>query len=216
MPLGSQSLVSLKKKNPFVTVTALVLSLSLAPARNAAAQLSVTEALIRDEVQRLGGDWEAAREPKLVAFHGARFESKHYEVLTHLPTLTYFHASECVFDSFSVRCLSQIGYLDRLDLVRCNAEVDISPLRFSRRLKEIHLTSLRLSDRFCDGLGKLSQLKKLVLVDVIFPEGGGEQLRQLENLRECNFVNCTNLSDEVQQWLRQRKAASMHGVISEE
>jgi len=108
-------------KISFVAVIVMV-SCSYADDVHPYGKLTVTEDLIRQETVRLGEDWESGAKPKLVYFLGDKFESRHFEMLTHLPTLEYFHADRCAIDEFAMACLSQTHQLERLDIVQCKLE----------------------------------------------------------------------------------------------
>ncbi|MEX0715003.1 MAG: hypothetical protein WD066_00370 [Planctomycetaceae bacterium] len=129
-------------------------------------QLTVTEDLIRREIVRLGGDWESGRKPVLVSFLGDKFESRHFEMLTHLPTVEYFHADECFIDHFALACLSQVHDLERLDIKRCSLKSEsLSLLRGNRELKEIYLESITLTDKVIAEIATLEHIKTLVFID---------------------------------------------------
>lgn len=137
-------------------------------------QLTVTEQLIRQEVLRLGGDWESSAKPKLVGFLGDKFESKHFEMLTHLPTVKWFAAHDCPIDSFALACISQIRQLERIDIVRCRLESEcLSLLKSNRELKTIKFDSTTVSEKLIDELSQLTGLKNILFDDC---DGLTEQL----------------------------------------
>jgi hypothetical protein len=128
--------------------------------------LTVTEELIRREVIRLGGDWETGAKPVFVVFLGDKFESRHFEMLTHLPSVRHFHAQECPIDHFALACLSQVRQLERLDINRCELESEcLSLLHGNRELREIHFESVAVSDRLIHELGRLKQVTTVVFND---------------------------------------------------
>ncbi len=136
-------------------------------------QLTVTENLIRQEVVRLGGDWESGRKPQYIAFLGDKFKSRHFEMLMHLPSVTFFHAEDCPVDAFALACLSQVSQLERLDIERCKLESEcLSLLRRNRELNKIYLIDIVLSDKLIAELGALKQLETI------------------------NFIDCEGLTDE--------------------
>lgn len=129
-------------------------------------QLTVTENLIRREIVRLGGDWESGRKPLLVSFLGDKFESRHFEMLTHLPTVEFFHAEDCLLDQFALACLSRMHRLERLDITRCSLKSEsLSLLRGNRELKEIYLESITVTKQVIAELATLEQIKTLMFDD---------------------------------------------------
>ncbi|MEQ8633525.1 hypothetical protein [Gimesia maris] len=129
-------------------------------------KLTVTEDLIRREIIRLGGDWESEAKPKLVSFIGDQFESRHFEMLTHLPTLELFYVDTCAIDEFALACLSQIHQLERLDFVECKLEpLSFSLLRSNRELKEIIFDSVIIPDPLMTELAKLPNLNSISFID---------------------------------------------------
>ena len=129
-------------------------------------QLTVTEDLIRREIIRLGGDWESGAKPKLVGFLGKQFESRHFEMLTHLPSVQFFYADGCSVDQFAFACLSQVRQLERLDLKNCRlTPKDLSLLRANRDLEELHLEAVIVSDELIEEVGKIKQLTHVVFND---------------------------------------------------
>ena len=132
---------------------------------NAYGELTVTEDLIRSEIRRLGGDWEVPSKPALVGFFGNKFESKHFEMLTHLPGLKWFAAHDCAIDSFALACIAQVRQLERLDLQGCELAPCFSLLRGNRELKQIIFDSIELSDQLIAEVGSLKQLKTIYFND---------------------------------------------------
>lgn len=129
-------------------------------------ELTVTEDLIRREIMRLGGDWESGDKPVLVSFLGDRFESRHFEMLTNLPTVQYFHAQDCRIDHFALACLSQVRQLERIDVNGCQLDSEcVSLLRGNRELREMHFESIALSDHLLTEVARLKQIKTIVLID---------------------------------------------------
>lgn len=129
-------------------------------------KLTVTEDLIRREIIRLGGDWESGAKPKLVSFLGDKFESRHFEMLTHLPTLEYFHADRCVIDEFAIVCLSQLHQLKRLDIKRCKLMPKCFPLlQGNCVLKEIQFESVFISEQLITEIAKLQNVRKIVFIE---------------------------------------------------
>lgn len=106
----------------FVAVIAIASCSYAADALPPYGKMTVTEELIRREIVRLGGDWESGEKPKLVSFIGDKFESRHFEMLTHVPTLEWFYVDTSAIDEFALSCLSQVHQLERLDFVECKLE----------------------------------------------------------------------------------------------
>lgn len=129
-------------------------------------RLTVTEDLIRREIIRLGGDWESGAKPLLVSFLGDKFESRHFEMLKHLPTVEYFHAEGCAIDDFALSCLSEARQIERLDFKACKLESQrLSLLRGNRELREIHLEAIAVSDNLIDEIASLKQIKEVAFND---------------------------------------------------
>lgn len=142
-------------------------------------KLTVTENLIRQEIIRLGGDWESGAKPALVSFRGDKFTSRHFEMLTHLPALKYFHADGCTVDPFTLACLTQVRQLYRLDIVNCHLKTtSFSMLRGNRELREILFESVNLPEPLLTELAQLRQLRKITLIDC--PGISGKQLSALK------------------------------------
>ncbi len=149
-------------KISFVAVIAIASCSYAADALPPYGKLTVTEDLIRREIIRLGGDWESGAKPKLVSFIGDRFESRHFEMLTHLPTLEWFYVDTCAIDPFALACLSQIHQLKRLQIVECKLKPEsFSLLRINRELKEIIFDSAIIPDQLMTELAKLKNLKSI-------------------------------------------------------
>lgn len=151
---------------PLCVVYLSIATCSCCENRTSHGQLTVTEDLIRREILRLGGDWESGAKPVLVSFLGGRFESRHYEMLTHLPSVEFFYADNCTVDQFAFACLSQVRQLERLDLKKCKLTAEgLSLLRRNRNLVELHFESVPLSDKFVREIGKLEQLATIVFIE---------------------------------------------------
>ncbi|QDT88743.1 leucine-rich repeat domain-containing protein [Gimesia algae] len=150
----------------FVAVIAIASCAYAADALPPYGKLTVTEDLIRREIIRLGGDWESGEKPKLVSFIGDKFESRHFEMLTHLPTLELFYVDTCAIDDFALSCLSQIHQLKRLQIVECKLEPEsFSLLRSNRELREIIFDSVIIPDQLMTELAKLPNLKSISFND---------------------------------------------------
>ncbi|MBI1249054.1 hypothetical protein GC197_14580 [bacterium] len=129
-------------------------------------QLTVTEDLIRQEIIRLGGDWESGAKPTMVCFLGKKFESRHFEMLTHLPSVKFFHTDGCPIDQFAFACLSQVRQLERLDIKNCRlASKGISLLQANRELKELRFESVIVSDELIEEVGTIKHLNLVVFSD---------------------------------------------------
>ncbi|MCA9021769.1 MAG: hypothetical protein KDA74_16580 [Planctomycetaceae bacterium] len=163
----------------FVAVMAITSCADAADARLHYGKLTVTEDLIRREIVRLGGDWESGEKPKLVSFIGDQFESRHFEMLTHIPTLELFYVDTCAIDEFALACLSQVHQLKRLQIVECKLEPEsFSLLRSNRELKEIIFDSVIIPDPLMTELAKLKNLKS-----ISFEECKGVTKEQISTLK---------------------------------
>lgn len=150
----------------FVAVMAIASCAYAADARPHYGKLTVTEELIRREILRLGGDWESGEKTKLVSFIGDQFESRHFEMLTHVPTLEGFYVDTCAIDEYALSCLSQVHQLERLDFVECKLEPEsFSLLRSNRELKEIIFDSVTIPDQLMTELAKLKNLNSISFID---------------------------------------------------
>ncbi|QDU12593.1 hypothetical protein CA11_03720 [Gimesia maris] len=153
-------------KISFVAVIAISSCAYAADALYPYGKLTATEELIQREIIRLGGDWESGEKPKLVSFIGDKFESRHFEMLTHLPTLELFYVDTCAIDEFALACLSQVHQLKRLQIVECKLEPEsFSLLRSNRELKELIFDSVIIPDRLMTELAKLKNLKSISFND---------------------------------------------------
>jgi hypothetical protein len=149
-----------------LAVYAAIASCSYCESEQPFGRLTVTENLIRLEIERLGGDWEAGEKPLLVAFLGDKFESRHFEMLKHLPSVTFFHAEDCVIDDFALACLVEVHQLERLDITRCKIESEgLSLLRGNRELKKIYLEAITVSDNLIAEIATLRHLTQIYFTD---------------------------------------------------
>lgn len=166
-------------------------------------QLTCTEALIRQEIIRLGGDWESGKRPQLVAFVGPKFEPRHYEMLTHLPDVSFFSATDTTIDAYGLSCISQINNVDRIDIVRCRVvSGSVSVLRASRRLNSLWVESSVIHDEFFGEFSELVNLRTVVLEDIQIPEGLVDELAKMHWLKTCQLIRCRGLSDADMQELK--------------
>ncbi len=173
------------------------------PPAQPAIALTVTEELIRREIIQLGGDWQGSSEPLLVAFLGEEFNSQHFEMLTHIPTLPYFCADTVAIDDFAFSCLSEVHGLERLEFWNCNLESNCwSLLRDNRDLRHLRLLSVTMSDVEPIELASLTQLEELELDDMDVSEALIREISTMQNLRRVNFTGCPQITPEKRQELR--------------
>lgn len=160
-------------------------------------ELTVTEALIAREIVRLDGDWEVPWEPRLVGFLGNKFESKHYEMLTHLPTVTSFMVAEGVLDNFSLTCLSRVTELRFLDIQYSQVTAEsFSLLRSNRNLQRLSFDGVSLPAGAVAEIAKLTQIEELSFSDVEFNEGVVESLSSMQNLKHIHIFSCDGIEQE--------------------
>lgn len=154
------------RQTSLIAVMAIASCAYVADVRPPYGKLTVTEDLIRRKIIRLGGDWESEVKPKLVSFIGDQFESRHFEMLTHVPTLEWFYVDTCAVDEYALSCLSQVHQLERLDFVECKLEpLSFSLLRSNRELKEIIFDSVIIPDPLMTELAKLPNLNSISFID---------------------------------------------------
>ncbi|KAA0142888.1 hypothetical protein FYZ48_00425 [Gimesia chilikensis] len=100
----------MQRKIVFIAIMSIAVN-AFAAAPPPYGKLTVTENLIRQEIIRLDGDWESGAKPAFVSFRGDKFTSRHFEMLTHLPAMKYFHADGCAVNPFALACLTQVRHL---------------------------------------------------------------------------------------------------------
>ncbi|QDU02112.1 hypothetical protein V6x_18130 [Gimesia chilikensis] len=155
----------MQRKIVFIAIMSIAVN-AFAAAPPPYGKLTVTENLIRQEIIRLGGDWESGAKPAIVSFRGDKFTSRHFEMLTHLPAMKYFHADGCAVDPFALACLTQVRQLDRLDIVNCQLKTtSFSLLRGNRELREILFDSVVIPETLLNELAQLQQLRKITLIE---------------------------------------------------
>lgn len=161
-------------------------------------KLTVTESLIRQEILRLGGDWESGTKPKLIGFLGENFESEHFEMLTHLPSVEFFIVQECPVDDFAIKCLSSVAALKRLDFVRCDFDATcLSLLRSNRELRALRFEETRLCDKAMRELTRVTQIEILEFSDVDLSGVSDEtfdRLARMSSLKSLTIWNCKGLT----------------------
>lgn len=183
----------------------LMLAIIGVPA-NSVAQLSVTEELISREVRRLGGDWESGSHPALVRFSGNKFESRHFEMLGHLPTLRWFVAEDCALDNVAVAYLGRVNQLERLDIKSCKIEPKcFLLLRDNRELKKIYFESIDVSAQLCFEVANIPNLESVWIEKCKFTEKTAHSLKELQSLKEMKELTisgCEGIDDAIINSLR--------------
>jgi hypothetical protein len=163
-------------------------------------KLTVTENLIRREILRLGGEWEAWSKPKLVGFYGSNFESTHFEMLMHLPTVEWLSIQDCAVDDFAMKCISSIDSLKRLDFVGCDINAKtLSLLQSNRELRYLQFEEKRLSDSMMDDITRLSQVESLSLINVDLTDVSDANINSIadmSSLKSCMFWSCEGMTPE--------------------
>ena len=130
-------------------------------------ELTITQVLIRDEIRRLGGDWEDDGTPQLVAFTGGEFKSDHIEVLAHLPSVIAVVVSDVSVDKESMGFIGQVTELRVLDITKCKLESGcFSPLSNCKKLSRLRLEDVTLTDEMIHDISLLSQVDALWISDV--------------------------------------------------
>ena len=158
-------------------------------------QLTATEQLIRNEVIRLGGDWESGTKPQLVAFVGDRFDSEHFELLTHLPDLRWLAVTDCDIDCFGLSCISQLARLERIDLTRCRLDLKcFALLKRNRSLREIYLHSVEMDAISMAQLATLHHVEILMMTDLNVNEKMINELLKMKQLKKCMLVDSDGYS----------------------
>ncbi len=160
-------------------------------------QLTATEALIRQEIVRLGGDWESGTRPQLVGYLGPKFQSRHFEMLTHLPNVAFFAAHDTEFDGYGLSCISRIRNIGVIEIVRCRVSTgSLSILRANRQLTSLLVESALVRDDFFEDFSELVNLRTIDFVDMYIPDVLVDELAKMNWLKECGFTNCRGLSED--------------------
>lgn len=133
------------------------------------AQLTATEKLIQREVISLGGQWEGSDSCGLVSFEGKKFAEEHFEMLSHVRGIEWFHANGVDSSADTMRWLYSQDHLIKLDLFDCG-ELG-NGLHFLRRstlsrLEQFRVSNINLSDRTAESIASMQNLKVLSLEDV--------------------------------------------------
>ena len=151
-------------------------------------QLTYTQDLIREEIIRLGGEWEGSDAVKRICFEGELFRTEHFEMLSHCTGLEWFGALDIrLCDKDALKHLLQIRSLIRVDLLGAGDLADgleHIPVRCSK-LKEVNVEAKHLSIEAFSALQKVQSLRRLSL------EVGSlerEQWELLSRMRQLTYL----------------------------
>jgi len=132
----------------------------------AEAQLTYTQDLIREEIIRLGGEWEGSDAVKRICFAGELFKTEHFEMLSHCSGLEWFEAHDIrLCDKDALKHLLQIRSLIRVDLLGAGDLADgleHIPVKCSK-LEEVRVEAKHLSIEAFSALQKVQSLRHLSL-----------------------------------------------------
>lgn len=146
-------------------------------------QLTLTERLIRKEVMESGGQWEGSDRVPLLGFIGERFTDEHFEMLSHIRAIEWFHASELKVESESLRWLYGQPMLTKLDLIDTGNLIDGLHLLGASvlgRLEIVRIAETKLSRKNLSCISSMRRLKELEALDV---EVEVEALRMLTSCK---------------------------------
>ena len=154
-----------------------------------------TQRLIAKEVLRLGGDVEAPSQVVFVTFTGKGFRDDHFEMLSHLEDLKWFSCRNVQGTAESLRYLTKLKKLQRLDIHGSGQVVEgLGLLTGSPVIEEVELTDLTLSHTALDAILALPKLRDLNIESVVVPSDSLEKLLRLS--RQCEgAIDVTGLSE---------------------
>jgi hypothetical protein len=143
------------------------------------ADLTVTQELIKNEIIRLGGDWE----PRLVGFIGPRFTARHYEMLEHLTCVESVHLINVNVPPSAFSSIAKASAVRRLDIQNgsCSAE-GIEALGRLPHLSRVILEGVAITKKGMESLSQLETLEHLVLDDVDVPPNSLGTLAKMRGL----------------------------------
>lgn len=157
--LGQSSMIRL----PLVLILVVYLYSS------AAAQLTLTERLIREEVMEADGQWEGSDRVPLLGFIGEKFTDEHFELVAHIRAIEWFHVSEVNVEPESLRWLSRQPLLTKLDLIDSGNLIDGLHLLGDSvlgRLESVRISGTTLSRKNLFSISKMRRLTALEALDV--------------------------------------------------
>jgi hypothetical protein len=160
-------------------------------------QRPLTHSLISKEIWRLGGDTEAPSRLQFATFSGDKFGPEHFEMLAHLDELEWFSCHDVRGDSTSLRYLSKLPSLVRIDIVKSGKVVEgFEYLDKHPRIESIYLSNLTISRNSLEVISHLPNLKVLEHEDVQFPIDGGEALMLIALRGALGIGELSGIPDE--------------------
>jgi hypothetical protein len=149
---------------------------------------SVTESLIRDEIIRLGGEWEGGAVPARVGFIGARFSERHFEMLEHLRPFRMLTLHTVDVGPDAMKSISKLASLEKLHIeestLASQGSVKLSGLKMLTSLK---LYECKVDPHWIGAVGEIPSLKHLSLERVDLPPETLEIVGRLRNLENLNI-----------------------------
>ena len=153
--------------HPSTNLLILSIMLFTLPLQNSAeGQLTYTQNLIREEIIRLGGEWEGSDAVKRICFAGESFKTEHFEMLSHCSGLEWFSAHDIrLCEKDALKHLLQIRSLVRVDLLGAGDlanGLEHIPVRCSK-LEEVNVEAKHLNMEAFSALQKVQSLRRLSL-----------------------------------------------------
>jgi hypothetical protein len=156
-----------------------------------------THSLISNEIFRLGGETEGPSKLVRVVFQGARFESAHFEMLSHLNDLREFHCNDVRASSSAMRHLEMLPLLERIDI---NGGVELvngfKYLKTKACLREITLQNTVIGEESLNAIATVPNLRFLHLDRVTVHKSAVDVLPKIANKVEVWCTSVDGISEE--------------------
>jgi hypothetical protein len=175
----------------------VLLTVMLLASDSAHAQLTLTESLIRREVMEFGGDWEGSDRVALLAFVGDRFTNEHFELLSHIRAVEWFHVSNVRASPESLRWLYGQPLLTKLDILESGQMVDGMNLIGTSvlgRLEEVRISDCKLSEENLRDIANMHKLKLLVLEAVEIKSEDVHYLSKCKLLKKLQLISINDIA----------------------
>ena len=171
-------------------------------------ELAVTEQLVRSEIIRLGGSWEAEadnKSPEMISFYGENFKERHFEMLEHVRSARAFASVGVDISPVAVVSIARLRNLEAIQI----QEGSFSGEGCGKWQKLKTLTSLkvfecRLTCRGVRSIAKIQSLTTLSLNDVDLPEDALVTLGAMQNLKVLHIFASREIEKEAIEQLKSR------------
>lgn len=156
-----------------------------------------THSLISQEIFRLGGETEGPSRLVRVVFQGPRFESAHFEMLSHLDQLREFHCNDVQASSSAMRHLEMLPLLERID-IKGGVELvnGFKYLKTQPCLREITLQNTVVGEDSLNAIAMVPNLRFLQLDRVTVHESAVHVLPKIATKVEVSCISVDGISEE--------------------